>query len=79
MLNMDKLPGAYKMLANLYAAESLILMDKMNEAIEYLKPQNIYDLDASLDVNFLPESTDIDNTYQFRPPKTSKSERLKNL
>ncbi|KAG7211993.1 hypothetical protein KM043_011189 [Ampulex compressa] len=46
LLSLNKLPGAYKMLGNLYAAESLIFMDKINEAIEYLRPENIQDLNT---------------------------------
>lgn len=44
LLSFNKLPGAYKMLGNLYVAESLIFMDKINEALEYLKPENLQDL-----------------------------------
>lgn len=46
LLGVSKLPGAYKMLGNLYAAESLILMNKISEAIEYLKPENIVDVNT---------------------------------
>lgn len=45
------------MLGNLYAAESLILMNKMSEAIEYLKPDNIQDISTFLPI---PESLDKD-------------------
>lgn len=57
LLSIDKLPGAYKMLGNLYAAESLIFMDKISEAIEYLKPENILDLNTSV---LIPETQDKD-------------------
>ncbi|KOX77546.1 CCR4-NOT transcription complex subunit 10 [Melipona quadrifasciata] len=57
LLNINKLPGAYKMLGNLYAAESLIFMDKISEAIEYLKPENILDLNTSV---LIPETQDKD-------------------
>lgn len=57
LLNTNKLPGAYRMLGNLYAAESLIFMDKINEAIEYLKPENIQDLSTSV---LIPETQDKD-------------------
>lgn len=46
LLSFNKLPGAYKMLGNLYVAESLIFMDKINEALEYLKPENLQDLNT---------------------------------
>ncbi|XP_043587061.1 CCR4-NOT transcription complex subunit 10 isoform X2 [Bombus pyrosoma] len=57
LLNTNKLPGAYRMLGNLYAAESLIFMDKISEAIEYLKPENIQDLNTSV---LIPETQDKD-------------------
>ncbi|XP_043784523.1 CCR4-NOT transcription complex subunit 10 [Apis laboriosa] len=57
LLHINKLPGAYRMLGNLYAAESLILMDKISEAIEYLKPENIQDLNTSV---LIPEIQDKD-------------------
>ncbi|XP_071875889.1 CCR4-NOT transcription complex subunit 10 [Bombus fervidus] len=57
LLNTNKLPGAYRMLGNLYAAESLIFMDKISEAIEYLKPENIQDLSTSV---LIPETQDKD-------------------
>ncbi|CAK9803883.1 CCR4-NOT transcription complex subunit 10 [Anthophora plagiata] len=57
LLNINKLPGAYRMLGNLYAAESLIFMDKINEAIEYLKPENIPDLNTFVPI---PEIQDKD-------------------
>lgn len=44
LLSFNKLPGAYRLLGNLYAAESLIFMDKISEALEYLKPENLQDL-----------------------------------
>ncbi|XP_046621243.1 CCR4-NOT transcription complex subunit 10-B [Neodiprion virginianus] len=64
LLGMSKLPGAYKMLGNLYAAESLILMNKINEAIEYLKPENIQDIDTFLPI---PETLDKDKDKSEEP------------
>ncbi|XP_067214110.1 CCR4-NOT transcription complex subunit 10 isoform X2 [Linepithema humile] len=46
LLSFKKLPGAYKMLGNLYAAESLIFMDKISEALEHLKLENLQDLNT---------------------------------
>jgi len=43
------------MLGNLYAAESLIFMDKISEALEHLKPENLKDLNTSM---FMPEVQD---------------------
>ncbi|KZC13924.1 CCR4-NOT transcription complex subunit 10 [Dufourea novaeangliae] len=68
LLNISKLPGAYKMLGNLYAAESLIFMDKISEAIEYLKPENIQDLNTFVPI---PESQDKEKSDELvsRPIK----------
>lgn len=57
LLSFNKLPGAYKMLGNLYAAESLIFMDKINEALEYLKLENLQDLNTFISV---PENQEKD-------------------
>ncbi|XP_051175412.1 CCR4-NOT transcription complex subunit 10 [Leptopilina boulardi] len=48
LLAINNLPGAYMMLGKLYAAESLILLDRINEAIDYLKPDTLLDLDISV-------------------------------
>lgn len=74
MLNIEKLPGAYKMLANLYAAESLILVDKMNEAIEHLKPQNIEDLNTGIQTISGNDSIDKDKKTDETTPSASNSE-----
>ncbi|KAF7994310.1 hypothetical protein HCN44_003400 [Aphidius gifuensis] len=50
LLKIEKIPGAYKLLGNLYAAECLILMDKINDAIDYLNIQDLFDLDLSIDM-----------------------------
>jgi len=48
LLDRHDLPGAYKMLAHLYAAESLILQDKLSDAIKHLDPDNIGDVNLSM-------------------------------
>lgn len=47
LLELPNLPGAYKMLAHLYAAESLILQDKISAAIKHLDPGNICDVNVN--------------------------------
>lgn len=64
LLGMTKLAGAYKMLGNLYAAESLIMMNKISEAIEYLKPENIVDLNTFIPI---PETLDKDKDKTEEP------------
>ncbi|XP_076248278.1 CCR4-NOT transcription complex subunit 10 isoform X2 [Calliopsis andreniformis] len=58
LLKINKLPGAYRMLGNLYAAESLIFLDKIGEAIEYLKPENIQDLNTFIPI--IPDAQEKD-------------------
>lgn len=55
LLSFNKLPGAYKLLGNLYAAESLIFMDKISEALEYLKLENLQDLHTFISVPEIQE------------------------
>lgn len=55
LLSFNKLPGAYKLLGNLYAAESLIFMDKISEALEYLKLENLQDLNTFMSVSEIQE------------------------
>ncbi|XP_063976215.1 CCR4-NOT transcription complex subunit 10 [Diachasmimorpha longicaudata] len=61
LLAIEKLPGAYRMLGNLYAAECLILMDRINEAINHLKLENFEDLNTSISV---PDALDRDKTQE---------------
>jgi len=42
----SSLPGAYSLLAHLYAAESLILQDRLSDAIKHLDPESILDLEG---------------------------------
>ncbi|XP_058808341.1 CCR4-NOT transcription complex subunit 10 isoform X2 [Phymastichus coffea] len=46
LLSINKLPGAHWLLGNLYAAESLIFLDRISEAMEYLKPETLEDLNT---------------------------------
>ncbi|KAH0948907.1 hypothetical protein HN011_007678 [Eciton burchellii] len=55
LLSLNKLPGAYKMLGSLYAAESLIYMDKISEALVYLKPENLQDLNTFASMSEIQE------------------------
>ena len=47
LLERTNLPGGYKMLGNLYRAESLILQDRLSEAIKHLNPENISDVNVN--------------------------------
>ncbi|XP_063221594.1 CCR4-NOT transcription complex subunit 10 isoform X2 [Bacillus rossius redtenbacheri] len=44
LLVQPDLPGTHRMLGHMYAAEALILMDKISEAVEHLNPDNVQDL-----------------------------------
>ncbi|XP_065065150.1 CCR4-NOT transcription complex subunit 10-like [Rhopilema esculentum] len=51
LLSQSMLPGAYKYLGHLYAAESLIKLDRISEAIAELSPEKITDISTSLESN----------------------------
>ncbi|XP_014237956.1 CCR4-NOT transcription complex subunit 10 [Trichogramma pretiosum] len=59
LLSIKKLPGAHVLLGNLYAAECLIFLNRIQEASEYLKPELLQDVDT-----FVPIETEVSN-----PPK----------
>lgn len=44
LLTQPKLSGAHRLLANLYAAEALVLLDKIPDALEHLNPENVTDI-----------------------------------
>ncbi|CAG9821316.1 unnamed protein product [Phaedon cochleariae] len=48
MLEQPKLSGLHKLLAHLYAAEALVLLDKISDAIDHLNPDNITDISFEL-------------------------------
>lgn len=50
LLSIKKLPGAHWLLGNLYAAESLIFLDRIYEALEHLKPDTIQDISTYLPI-----------------------------
>jgi len=58
----SNLPGSYTMLAHLYAAESLILQDRLSEAMEHLDPDKVItDLDMGTGekpVNWYPNNVE---------------------
>eukprot|EP00088_Acartia_fossae_P026104 TRINITY_DN2686_c0_g2_i1.p1 TRINITY_DN2686_c0_g2~~TRINITY_DN2686_c0_g2_i1.p1 ORF type:complete len:648 (+),score=216.78 TRINITY_DN2686_c0_g2_i1:42-1985(+) len=47
LLELQNLPGGYSMLGHLYCAESLIIQDRLTEAIKHLDPENITDISTS--------------------------------
>lgn len=50
LLNLNKLPEAHRLLGHLYAAESLIYLNRIDEAIEYLKIDKLQDLNTNLSI-----------------------------
>lgn len=65
LLEQPKISGVHKLLGHLYTAESLIYLDKISEAIEYLNPENIKDISFELPQD-QPESSLVKNSP---PPK----------
>jgi CCR4-NOT transcription complex subunit 10 len=50
LLNIKKLPGAHLLLGNLYAAESLIFLDRIYEALEHLKPESLQNVNTYIPI-----------------------------
>ena len=50
LLSIKKLPGAHCLLGHLYAAESLIYLDRIYEALEYLKLDNLLDISTYIPI-----------------------------
>ncbi|XP_008546859.1 CCR4-NOT transcription complex subunit 10 [Microplitis demolitor] len=73
LLKIESLPGAYKMLGNLYAAESLILMDKINEAIAHLRLQNLEDISTAMPTVVIPADQDDDDSDKKNEVKRESS------
>lgn len=44
LLAQPKMSGIHKLLAHMYAAESLVLLENINEALDHLDPENIKDI-----------------------------------
>ncbi|CAH1971240.1 unnamed protein product [Acanthoscelides obtectus] len=67
VLDGESASDVHRLLAHLYAAEALILMDKITDAIEHLNPENIKSLSFDL-----PSTLDKSEKVQLRtnpPPK----------
>nr|XP_023025866.1 CCR4-NOT transcription complex subunit 10 [Leptinotarsa decemlineata] len=48
LLEQPRISSIHKLLAHLYAAESLVLLDKISEALEHLNPESIKDISFEL-------------------------------
>lgn len=57
LLAKDPLPGGYKMLGHLYAAESLILQDNLTEALIHLDPDNVTSVEVTFPGAEVPSTT----------------------
>ncbi|KAG8226293.1 hypothetical protein J437_LFUL002732, partial [Ladona fulva] len=48
LLTQPRLSGAHRLLGHLYAAEALILLDRLSEAVSHLNPENVWDISLSV-------------------------------
>lgn len=73
LLSIKKLPGAHWLLGNLYAAESLVFLDRIYEALEHLKPDTIQDVNTYLPVGEVIGDKDkiIEEIIEQKPSKGS--------
>ncbi|KAK5647472.1 hypothetical protein RI129_002364 [Pyrocoelia pectoralis] len=51
LLTQPKLLGVHRLLGHLYAAEALVLLDKIADALEHLNPENVKDISLHLPVS----------------------------
>lgn len=58
------------MLAHLYAAEALVLMDKLSDAVEHLNPENVSDISLIIPKE---ESNEEDEIPMNTRPQASKT------
>ncbi|KAK9873762.1 hypothetical protein WA026_002117 [Henosepilachna vigintioctopunctata] len=68
LLEQPRLSPLHKLLGHLYAAESLILLDKTSEAIEHLNPENITDIDFHLPQAPDKATSEENETIKTMPP-----------
>ncbi|XP_071444392.1 CCR4-NOT transcription complex subunit 10 isoform X2 [Hetaerina americana] len=48
LLAQPRLSGAHRLLGHLYAAEALILLDRLSEAVSHLNPENVWDISLTV-------------------------------
>ncbi|XP_046397199.1 CCR4-NOT transcription complex subunit 10 [Ischnura elegans] len=48
LLAQPRLSGAHRLLGHLYAAEALILLDRLAEAVTHLNPENVWDISLTV-------------------------------
>ncbi|KAJ8962748.1 hypothetical protein NQ318_001146 [Aromia moschata] len=65
LLQQPRISGIHKLLAHLYAAECLVLLDKISEAIEYLNPDHVKDISFQLPVE---EEKSEESLIKTNPP-----------
>ncbi|KAL3288711.1 hypothetical protein HHI36_003146 [Cryptolaemus montrouzieri] len=68
LLGQPRLSSVHKLLGHLYAAESLVLLDKISEAIEHLNPENVKDIDFDLSPSAEKSKTEEDDKIKTNPP-----------
>ena len=71
LLAKRSLPGGYRLLGHLYAAESCILQDKISEAINHLDPENIADVGYGFSVG--GSAADMSSTAAGATPAESRA------
>ncbi|XP_050295230.1 CCR4-NOT transcription complex subunit 10 isoform X2 [Anthonomus grandis grandis] len=65
LLQQEKISGVHKLLGHLYAAECLVLSDKIPEAVEHLNPENVKNVGFEFESS---ASTDDEADVKNNPP-----------
>ncbi|XP_014206683.1 CCR4-NOT transcription complex subunit 10 isoform X1 [Copidosoma floridanum] len=73
LLSIKQLPGAQRLLGNLYAAESLICLDRIYEALEYLKPEKLLNASTYIPIQEISDDKEkvIEEIIEQKPTKVS--------
>lgn len=64
-----------RLLAHLYAAESLVLLDKISEALEHLNPENVKDISFDLPPDESNSSSSEEGLIKAKPPPSKTKKR----
>ncbi|OXU31107.1 hypothetical protein TSAR_016403 [Trichomalopsis sarcophagae] len=73
LLSIKNLPGAHWLLGNLYAAESLIFLDRIFEALEHLKLESLQDLSTYIPIGEVVGDKEkvVEEVIEQKPSKVS--------
>lgn len=60
-----------RLLGHLYAAESLVLLDKISEALDHLNPENVKDISFDLPPDEIGSNNSEEHLIKAKPPPSN--------